>query len=64
MNADASALTSMTSDGALTTALNRCRGIGYVYYPDNPTLIRDTSKFGNALFSQGKLRDHRDVEAG
>lgn len=26
---------------------------GYVYYPDNPTLIWDTSKFGNALFSQG-----------
>lgn len=26
---------------------------GYIYYPDNPTLIWDTSKFGNALFSQG-----------
>lgn len=28
---------------------------GYIYYPDNPTLIWDTSKFGNALFSQGNL---------
>lgn len=28
---------------------------GYVYYPDNPTLIWDTSKFGNALFSQGNI---------
>ena len=28
---------------------------GYVYYPDNPTLIWDTSKFGNALFSQGNV---------
>lgn len=26
---------------------------GYVYYPDNPTLIWDTSKLGNALFAQG-----------
>lgn len=26
---------------------------GYVYYPDNPALIWDTSKFGNALFAQG-----------
>lgn len=26
---------------------------GYIYYPDNPPLIWDTSKFGNALFSQG-----------
>ena len=26
---------------------------GYIYYPDNPTLIWDTSKFGNALFAQG-----------
>src|SRR3546814_1314439 len=28
---------------------------GYVYYPDNPALIWDTSKFGNALFSQGNV---------
>lgn len=26
---------------------------GYIYYPDNPTLIWDTSKMGNALFAQG-----------
>lgn len=28
---------------------------GYIYYPDNPTLIWDTSKLGNALFAQGNL---------
>jgi catechol 2,3-dioxygenase len=25
---------------------------GYVHYPDNPTLVWDTSQFGSALFSQ------------
>ena len=28
---------------------------GYVYYPDTPTLVWDTSKLGNALFSQGNV---------
>jgi catechol 2,3-dioxygenase len=26
---------------------------GYIFYPDNPALIWDTSKLGNALFAQG-----------
>ena len=36
---------------------------GYIYYPDNPTLIWDTSKLGNALFSQGNhvVRSFLDV---
>lgn len=28
---------------------------GYAYYPDNPTLIWDTSELGNAVFSQGNV---------
>jgi len=33
---------------------NRCEVFtgGYIYYPDNPTLIWDTSKIGAAIFSQ------------
>src|SRR3546814_20309565 len=43
---------------------------GYVYYPDNPALIWDTSNFGNALFSQGNvvvpsfLKDRKRVVSG
>ena len=28
---------------------------GYVYYPDNPTIVWDTSEFGNALFAQDNV---------